>query len=132
MGDEEGDWRFDSQRSVTRTAHWEWVWMQQVAARRVKAARKRGVQAEGLRTYHARQRGRDAWRGVGDVTMSRESRCVRRPTFGLLRYSFVSASMMKMSSGCINSFCTPLGAMNICLSCLMETPPPVPVTQPKS
>ena len=46
--------------SVQRTAAWEWVWMQAPAPRLVKAARKRGVQAEGLR-----ERGRRMYVWVG-------------------------------------------------------------------
>ena len=41
----------EEQIRVMRTAHWECVWIQQPAPRSVNAARKRGVQADGLRAY---------------------------------------------------------------------------------
>ena len=39
--------------------------------------------------------------------------------------------MTKMSVGWMSSFCTPEGAMKMWGGERMETPPPVPVTQPR-
>ena len=93
-----------STRSVISTHHWECVCMQQPAPRS-KAARKRGVQSEGLR--------------LGGF---------RRYTRWLAGYLGVSAERTNISLGFMSSFWTPEGAMKICCEALIETPPPVPVT----
>lgn len=76
-----------STRSVTRTAHWECVWMQQPAPRS-KAARNNGVQAEGLR--------------------SRGFRIYCRADGG---YFGVGYARTNMFSAFMSSFWTPDGAM---------------------
>jgi hypothetical protein len=87
--------------------------MQQPAPRS-KAARKRGVQAEGLRTL---ARVSTAYYSGHGCT-----------TWGFRRYSLLLKSITNMSVGFMSSFCTPLGAMYILSSWRMLVPPPVPVT----
>lgn len=87
-----------SASSVTSTAHWECVCIQQPAPRRSNAERNNGVHADGLRAE------------------------------GRRRYCLVEKSMTNMSDGFISSFCTPEGARKMWLPWRMETPPPVPVT----
>ena len=126
-----------STRRVTKTAHLEWVWIQHPAPRS-KAARKRGVQAEGLKASGLRiyLRAEGGYLGVG-------------------------YERTNIFSGRISSFWTPDGAMKMWPFCRMEayqkvilhqplahlvdkykslgerrnsvglTPPPVPVTHPK-